>query len=87
VIVSEDLKTLGLIDVSDMRVGSKGLSRGMRKRNFKHLTKYKADRESISLFGITNFMAVYFRESSLPESYKNEFLEEMQGLISARQGE
>ncbi len=83
VIVSEDLNTLGLIDISDMRVGSKGLSQGMRKRNFKHLTKYKADRESIDLFGITSFMDIYSRESSLSESYKKQLLEEMQRIISA----
>lgn len=84
VIVSEDLNTLGLIDISDMSVHSKALSRAMRKRNFRHLTKYQADRESITLFGVDNFVKTYFSASSLPEAWKREFLAELQKLIEVR---
>ena len=81
VIISDDSNKLGLIDFADMKIYSKGLSRAMRLRNFKHLTRYKADQESIKNFGVGRFIGIYFSSSSLPESYKSEFLDELQKVL------
>jgi tRNA A-37 threonylcarbamoyl transferase component Bud32 len=81
VIISDDSNKLGLIDFADMKIYSKGLSRAMRLRNFKHLTRYKADQESIKNFGVDRFIDLYFSSSSLPESYKSEFLNELQKAL------
>ena len=82
VIVSDDSNKLGLIDFADMKISSKGLSSAMRLRNFKHLTRYKADQESIKNFGVDRFIDIYFSSSSLPESYKPDFLAELQKVVS-----
>jgi tRNA A-37 threonylcarbamoyl transferase component Bud32 len=82
VIVSDDLNTLGLIDFADMKIASKGLSRPMRLRNFKHLARYKADQESIKTFGLDRFIDIYFSCTSLPESAKMEFLAELQNVVA-----
>ncbi|UXZ96979.1 toluene tolerance protein [Pseudomonas phytophila] len=37
--------TLGLIDIADMRAQREPLSKGLRLRNFKHMLRYKSDRE------------------------------------------
>lgn len=37
--------TLGLIDVADLRVYGKPLRKGLRLRNFKHMLRYRQDRE------------------------------------------
>ncbi len=81
VIVSDDSNRLGLIDLADMKITSKGLSRAMRLRNFKHLTRYKADQESIKSFGLDRFIDIYFSCNSLPESDKTEFLAELQNVV------
>jgi hypothetical protein len=82
VIVSDDLNTLGLIDLADMKISSKSLSRPMRLRNFKHLTRYKADQESIKTFGLDRFIDIYFSCNSLSESDKPEFLAELQNVVA-----
>jgi hypothetical protein len=82
VIVSSNLDKLGLIDFADMKITSVGLPRGMRLRNFKHLARYKADQESIKAFGVDRFIDIYFSTSSLPESYKPDFLAELQKVVS-----
>ena len=82
VIVSEDANTLGLIDLADMKITSKSLSRAMRLRNFKHLTRYKADQDSLKTFGLDRFIDIYFSCNSLPESDKSEFLAELHNLVA-----
>ena len=82
VIVSEDSNTLGLIDLADMKITSKGLSRAMRLRNFKHLTRYKADQDSLKTFGLDRFIDIYFSSNTLPESDKSEFLVELQNVVA-----
>jgi len=82
VIVSDDSNTLGLIDLADMKITSKSLSRAMRLRNFKHLARYKADQESIKSFGLDRFIDIYFSCNSLPESDKTEFLTELQIVVA-----
>lgn len=37
--------TLGLIDVADLRAYGKPLGKGLRLRNFKHMLRYRQDRE------------------------------------------
>lgn len=84
VIISDTMATLGLIDIADMKISSKGLSKDMRMRNFRHLTRYGVDQESIKKFGVGRFMDIYFEVSQLPESYKKDFLTGMQQLMSKR---
>ena len=67
VIVSDDAGVLGLIDFADMKIGKKSLSRDQRMRNFKHLTRYNVDQESIKTFGVERFTDLYFKASRLPE--------------------
>ncbi|MBC3384500.1 toluene tolerance protein [Pseudomonas sp. SWRI179] len=43
VLTPED--TLGLIDVADLRAYGKPLRKGLRLRNFKHMLRYRQDRE------------------------------------------
>ena len=82
VIVSDDSNKLGLIDFADMKISSKGLSSAMRLRNFKHLTRYKADQESIKNFGLDRFMEIYFKTSCLSESHMQEFTVKMHEALS-----
>jgi tRNA A-37 threonylcarbamoyl transferase component Bud32 len=82
VIISDTMDTLGLIDIADMKIYSKGLSKDMRMRNFRHLTRYAVDQESIKKFGVVRFMDIYFEASQLPESYKNDLLAGMQQQMS-----
>jgi tRNA A-37 threonylcarbamoyl transferase component Bud32 len=44
-IVLTPQNTLGLIDIADLRTYRKPLGRGLRLRNFKHMLRYRADRE------------------------------------------
>ncbi|MNR48790.1 hypothetical protein D3C85_1680760 [compost metagenome] len=37
--------TLGLIDIADLRAYHKPLRKGLRLRNFKHMLRYRQDRE------------------------------------------
>jgi hypothetical protein len=83
VIVTDRSDALGLIDFADMKVGSKSLSRDARLRNFRHLTRYKADQESIKSFGVARFMDLYFESSCLPVLNKHEFLATMQALVTS----
>ena len=82
VIISDTMDTLGLIDIADMKIHSKGLSKDMRMRNFRHLTRYSVDQESIKKFGVERFMGIYFEASQLPESYENDLLAGMQQQMS-----
>lgn len=82
VIISDTMDTLGLIDIADMKIHSKGLSKDMRMRNFRHLTRYGVDQESIKKFGVERFMGIYFEASQLPESYKNDLLTGMRQQMS-----
>ena len=82
VIISDTMDTLGLIDIADMKIYSKGLSKDMRMRNFRHLTRYAVDQESIKKFGVERFMDIYSEVSQLPESYKNGLLVGMQQQMS-----
>jgi tRNA A-37 threonylcarbamoyl transferase component Bud32 len=82
VIVSEDSNRLGLIDLADMKITAKRLSRAMRLRNFKHLTRYKVDQDSLKTFGLDRFIDVYFSCNSLPEADKSEFLAELQSVVA-----
>jgi tRNA A-37 threonylcarbamoyl transferase component Bud32 len=83
IIVENCSGDLGLIDIADMKIGEKSLSRNQRMRNFRHLTRYKADQESIKSYGIERFMDIYFKASHLPLLYKQEFLVRMQEAVAA----
>jgi len=82
VIIPDTMDSLGLIDIADMKIYSKGLSKELRLRNLRHLTRYTVDQESIKSFGVDRFMDIYFEKSQLPELYKKDFLTEMQQLMS-----
>ena len=83
VIVSEDLNSLGLIDIADMKVVQDQLSLQMRKRNFKHLMRYKVDQKAILSFGLEDFIDIYFSESDLPVAQKNELTVLLKTLTGA----
>jgi tRNA A-37 threonylcarbamoyl transferase component Bud32 len=83
VIVSDDLNSFGLIDMADMKVLQGQLSLRMRKRNFRHLTRYKVDQEAILSFGLSEFMDIYFSESDLPAAQKNELTVLLKNLTGA----
>jgi hypothetical protein len=83
VIVENCSGDLGLIDFADMKVGRKSLSQNQRKRNFRHLTRYKTDQESIKSYGVERFMDIYFEASHLPLSCKQELLVRMQEAVAA----
>ncbi len=56
----------GLIDISDMRCSSQPLSRAKRKRNFKHLLRYKKDMALINNLGLAVFFEHYNKNASTP---------------------
>jgi tRNA A-37 threonylcarbamoyl transferase component Bud32 len=82
VIVSDSFDSIGLIDISDMKIMRKSLSLSMRARNFKHLNRYRADQESLKSYGVDNFMKIYFGVCSLSGSQKIQLQEEMARLLS-----
>lgn len=83
IIVEDDLETMGLIDIADLKISARSLSHNLRLRNFKHLTRYKADQESIEVFGVEKFIDLYFAASQLPSSCKPEFLARLQDTVAA----
>jgi tRNA A-37 threonylcarbamoyl transferase component Bud32 len=83
VIVSDGSGVLGLIDFADMKISKKSLSRNQRMRNFRHLTRYKVDQESIKTFGVERFTDLYLKASRLPESDKQTFLAKIQEAVAA----
>jgi tRNA A-37 threonylcarbamoyl transferase component Bud32 len=50
---------LGLIDLSDMSIKRKRLTKSLRLRNFKHLSRYKKDMEHILDCGFKEFLINY----------------------------
>lgn len=83
VVIAGSLDSLGLIDIADMKIHAKSLSRNMRLRNFNHLAKYREDRESIRRFGVEKFMDLYLRESPLMTSCREGLLAAMRTLVEA----
>lgn len=69
-------KTLGLIDLSDMKIYSSALSLQQRIRNFNHLLRYRQDFKMIENFGIVRFLTAYCEAAELdPDKQKKLFLE------------
>ncbi|MCD6527976.1 MAG: hypothetical protein J7K75_13400 [Desulfuromonas sp.] len=66
VIVQPDL-SLGLIDIADLRFYRRPLSVEQRARNFRHMLRYRADRELFDLHADT-FWTAYSDASNLPEA-------------------
>ncbi|MBB4866131.1 tRNA A-37 threonylcarbamoyl transferase component Bud32 [Pseudomonas nitritireducens] len=56
----------GLIDLSDLRTRSAPLSRALRKRNFKHLLRYKKDLALIRKLGLAAFFELYNKNATTP---------------------
>ncbi|MDF3868006.1 phosphotransferase [Pseudomonas denitrificans (nom. rej.)] len=56
----------GLIDLSDLRTRSAPLSRALRKRNFKHLLRYKKDLALIRKLGLAAFFDLYNKNAKTP---------------------
>jgi len=80
-IVADSMDSLGLIDISDMKIWPKRLSYAQRKRNFKHLARYRVDQESIKQFGVNRFIEDYSRLCAIPESHKKQFLDVLNQLV------
>jgi tRNA A-37 threonylcarbamoyl transferase component Bud32 len=59
--------TLGLIDVSDMKIYSKTLNADKRLRNFTHLIRYKQDRTQLEAYGRDLFVQGYADSDSVNE--------------------
>ena len=83
VIVPESSGNLGLIDIADMKIFSRGLSFSRRMRNIRHLTRYSEDRQSIRAFGIERFVDIYANAARLADMHKKAFLVKMQSVIDA----
>ncbi len=83
VIVEEGLERMGLIDIADLKIAARSLSRKLRMRNFKHLTRYKADQEAIKTFGVERFIDLYLAASQLPSFCKAEFLASLRDAVAA----
>ena len=56
----------GLIDLSDLRTRPTALSRALRKRNFKHLLRYKKDLALIRKLGLATFFELYNKNAKTP---------------------
>lgn len=82
IIFSDIDSPLGLIDISDMKIGRASLSPWARMRNFRHLTRYKVDQLSIERFGVDRFLDVYFSASCLSDKHKGSFVTKLQNLLS-----
>ncbi len=69
-------QSLGLIDVSDMKVFSSPLSLQQRIRNFNHLLRYPQDYKVIDQFGMNRFLTAYCEAAELnSDLQKKLFLE------------
>lgn len=55
----------GLIDISDMQISLRSLSKAKRKRNFKHLLRYKKDLRLIKKIGLAPFFAQYNQSTAV----------------------
>lgn len=58
----------GLIDVSDMKIGSKSLGLLKRVRNFRAILRYEEDKGFIEKFGVKKFLDRYISVSDLSEN-------------------
>jgi len=58
-------QTLGIIDLSDMKIFSSPLSLQQRIRNFNHLLRYPQDCKIIDQFGMTRFLTAYCEAAEL----------------------
>jgi tRNA A-37 threonylcarbamoyl transferase component Bud32 len=63
---------LGLIDIADMKIHGKSLSRGLRFRNFHHLCRYQDDRRLVAVH-LPDFLAEF------DESYRVKLNKMFQG--------
>ncbi len=70
----------GLIDISDMKIKSKGLSKWHRVRNFHHIFKYQEDKDVVLKYTIDNFVENYIRQYNL-FTY-NELKQIIKGIIT-----
>lgn len=50
---------LGLIDIADMKIYQKPLSKRLRDRNFQHFLRYPQDKEILTKFGLAEFEKMY----------------------------
>jgi len=64
---------LGLIDISEARVGRCKLSPGKRARNFRPMVKYNEDRASLQRYGVQRFVDDYIDAAGLNESQTRRF--------------
>lgn len=74
VIVAPDGSTLGLIDVADLSLCREPLSFRQRARNFRHMLRYRVDKEALGAFGWQDFLDEYLRAAALSERDAQGFL-------------
>jgi len=70
----------GLIDISDLRISLSSLRLQKRIRNFKHIFRYKEDREAILDFGIDFFFDSYIENSDLSQRFRRSLLRHLKSL-------
>lgn len=58
-------RRLALIDLADMRTQKSPLSAKQRARNFRHLLRYRIDRECLMRFGLGAFIDAYLERAGL----------------------
>lgn len=64
----------GLIDISDTKIYPFRLSINKRVHNFRHIFRYKEDRDVVAKFGTEKFIDIYSNYTGFKEKHKKIFL-------------
>jgi len=64
---------LGLIDISEARVGKLPLSPGKRARNFRPMVKYDEDRAALQRYGVQRFVEDYLEAARMTDAQTRRF--------------
>lgn len=70
----------GLIDITETQFALRSLSPWRRARNFRPITSYEIDRNSLDRFGNERFLEEYLRATSLSTRKRQSFLQHLQRL-------
>lgn len=84
VIVADEGRELGLIDIADMSLRRGSLPLRLRARNFKHMLRYREDVGYLAEFGIRRFLDRYLAAANLSTQEQKTFLADLtesQGLF------
>lgn len=72
--------TLGLIDIADLAIHSKSLSKNKRFRNFRHLTRLHVDRQHFGQTGWEGMLKQYCESAALDKSVAEQLVASL-GLL------